>query len=101
MDDTGRQKHYYVNESVGIACGMFITALHTMGLATLPHTPNPMGFLTKILERPSSERPHILFPVGYPEDGPTAVYWHTSSWAPAVQADAEVPPRRTSASDRL
>ncbi|MDA3629458.1 nitroreductase family protein [Saccharopolyspora oryzae] len=66
VDDTGRQKHYYVNESVGIACGMFITALHTMGLATLTHTPNPMGFLTKILERPSSERPYILFPIGYP-----------------------------------
>ncbi|RKT87687.1 Nitroreductase [Saccharopolyspora antimicrobica] len=68
VTDTGKQKHYYVNESVGIACGMFITALHTMGLATLTHTPNPMGFLTKLLERPSSERPYILFPVGYPAD---------------------------------
>ncbi|GAA2775777.1 nitroreductase family protein [Saccharopolyspora taberi] len=62
----GRQKHYYVNESVGIACGMFISSLHAMGLATLTHTPNPMGFLTKILERPSSERPYIVFPIGYP-----------------------------------
>ncbi|MEV0082779.1 nitroreductase family protein [Saccharopolyspora sp. NPDC050642] len=62
----GRQKHYYVNESVGIACGLFITALHTMGLATLTHTPNPMGFLTKILDRPTNERPYIVFPIGYP-----------------------------------
>ncbi|WP_010311584.1 oxidoreductase [Saccharopolyspora spinosa] len=54
---TGRQKHYYVNDSVGIACGMFVTALHTMDLAPLTHTPNPMGFLTKIPDRPSSEPP--------------------------------------------
>ena len=60
------RKNYYVNESVGIACGLFITALHTMGLATLTHTPNPMAFLSQILERPPTERPYILFPVGYP-----------------------------------
>ena len=62
------RKNYYVNESVGIACGLFIAALHTMGLATLTHTPNPMGFLTEILQRPATERPYILFPVGYPAD---------------------------------
>ncbi|WP_214326102.1 nitroreductase family protein [Nonomuraea sediminis] len=63
--DGTRVKHYYVNESVGIACGLFITALHTMGLSTLTHTPNPMAFLSDICERPPSERPYILFPVGY------------------------------------
>jgi nitroreductase len=60
------RKHYYVKESVGLACGMFIAALHHMGLATLTHTPSPMGFLGQILGRPKHERPYILFPVGYP-----------------------------------
>jgi iodotyrosine deiodinase len=69
LDDEGRkQKNYYVKESVGIACGFFITALHHMGLATLPHTPSPMRFLGKILGRPKNEKPYILFPVGYPAD---------------------------------
>ncbi|SFP90573.1 nitroreductase family protein [Amycolatopsis rubida] len=66
LPDGSLRKNYYVNESVGIACGMFITALHTMGLATLTHTPNPMGFLSEVFERPVTERPYILFPVGYP-----------------------------------
>lgn len=66
MLDGHLRKNYYVNESVGIACGIFITALHTMGLATLTHTPNPMGFLTDIFARPATERPYILFPIGYP-----------------------------------
>ena len=66
MPDGTLRKNYYVNESVGIACGLFIASLHTMGLATLTHTPNPMGFLTDILDRPATERPYILFPVGYP-----------------------------------
>ncbi len=64
--DGRMRKNYYVNESVGIACGLFIAALHTMGLATLTHTPNPMTFLNEVLRRPSNERPFILFPVGYP-----------------------------------
>ena len=64
-----KQKNYYVKESVGLACGMFIAALHHMGLATLTHTPSPMGFLTKILGRPSNERPFLLFPVGFPAEG--------------------------------
>ena len=55
-----------VQESVGMACGFFITALHYMGLHTLTHTPSPMGFLSEILKRPENERPYILFPVGYP-----------------------------------
>jgi nitroreductase len=66
LSDGSLRKNYYVNESVGIACGFFIAALHAMGLATLTHTPNPMGFLGEILGRPSTERPYILFPVGYP-----------------------------------
>lgn len=66
--DGSLRKNYYVNESVGIACGLFITALHEMGLATLTHTPNPMIFLTELFGRPATERPYILFPVGYPAD---------------------------------
>lgn len=64
--DGSKKKHYYVKESVGIAAGMFIASLHEMGLATLTHTPSPMGFLSDILGRPANERPYILFPVGYP-----------------------------------
>ncbi len=62
------KKHYYARESVGIACGTFISAIHRMGLATLTHTPSPMGFLREILERPTNERPFALLPVGYPAD---------------------------------
>jgi iodotyrosine deiodinase len=64
--DGARSHNYYVKESVGIACGMFITALHRIGLVTLTHTPSPMAFLSRVLERPDNERPFILFPVGYP-----------------------------------
>jgi nitroreductase len=64
--DGSKLTNYYVNESVGIACGLFIAALHNMGLATLTHTPQPMRFLSAILDRPSNERPFILFPIGYP-----------------------------------
>jgi len=66
LPDGSVRKNYYVNESVGIACGLFIASLHAMGLATLTHTPNPMAFLSEILQRPSTERPYILFPVGRP-----------------------------------
>jgi len=62
-------KHYYVNESVGIATGMLLAALHHAGLATLTHTPSPMGFLQKILGRPDHERAYMLIAVGYPKDG--------------------------------
>ncbi len=65
-EDGSKLTNYYVNESVGIACGLFIAAIHQMGLATLTHTPQPMRFLTRILDRPDNERPYILFPVGYP-----------------------------------
>jgi nitroreductase len=64
--DGRKRKNYYPKESVGIACGLFIAALHHMGLATLTHTPSPMAFLSRILNRPPNEKPFILFPVGYP-----------------------------------
>jgi nitroreductase len=66
--DAGLKKHYYVNESVGIATGILLSALQNMGLATLTHTPSPMNFLQKILNRPSNEKPYLLIPVGYPSD---------------------------------
>ena len=76
---TKKVKHYYAMESVGIACGFLLAALHWMGLATLTHTPSPMGFLSRILNRPPNEKPYLLIPVGYPS------------------ADAEVPdiPKKT------
>ena len=64
-----KRTHYYVKESVGIAAGMFVTAIHQMGLATLPHTPSPMAFLRRLLDRPESERPFVMFPVGHPLPG--------------------------------
>lgn len=64
-----KEKHYYVKESVGIATGMLITALHQSGLATLTHTPSPMGFLNEIMQRPAHEKPFLLLVVGYPEEG--------------------------------
>jgi iodotyrosine deiodinase len=63
-----KEKHYYVQESVGIACGFLIAAIHESGLATLTHTPSPMNFLKKILNRPDNERPFLLLPVGFPAD---------------------------------
>jgi iodotyrosine deiodinase len=61
-----KHKNYYVQESVGIACGFFLAAVHHAGLVSLTHTPSPMDFLTKILGRPDNERPFLLMPVGYP-----------------------------------
>jgi iodotyrosine deiodinase len=66
--DGSRVKHYYVPESVGIASGFLIAALHTAGLATLTHTPSPMGFLNTICGRPDSEKAYILLVAGYPAD---------------------------------
>jgi len=60
--------NYYVNESVGIACGLFIAALHEMGLVTLTHTPSPMKFLNELLDRPDNERPFLVLVVGYPDE---------------------------------
>ena len=65
--EAGQKKNnYYVNESVGIATGILLAAIHNAGLAALTHTPSPMNFLTKILGRPSNERPFLLIPVGFP-----------------------------------
>jgi nitroreductase len=66
--DGSKTKHYYVQESVGIATGLLIAALHHAGLATLTHTPSPMKFLNTILERPTHERPFLLLVVGYPAE---------------------------------
>ena len=66
LPDGRRLKNYYVDESVGIACGMLIAAIHHMGLCTLTHTPSPMGFLSELLGRPDNERPYLLMPVGFP-----------------------------------
>ncbi|MGB0881547.1 MAG: nitroreductase family protein [Vicingaceae bacterium] len=63
--DEEKRNNYYVNESIGIACGMLISAIHNAGLVTLTHTPSPMNFLTKILKRPANERPYLLLPIGY------------------------------------
>lgn len=72
LDDQGqRVKHYYVNESVGIAAGMLITAIHNAGLVTLTHTPSPMNFLERLLNRPSNEKAFLLLPVGYPANEAT------------------------------
>ena len=70
LDENGsRRTYYYTQESVGIAAGFFIAAVHHMGLVTLTHTPNPMGFLGTLLERPSNEKAFLILPVGYPADG--------------------------------
>lgn len=69
--DGGKRKHYYVRESVGIAVGFLIAALHDAGLATLTHAPSPMGFLKEILARPDGERPFLVIPVGYPAEDAT------------------------------
>ena len=69
LDENGAErhiKHYYAGESVGLACGFLLAALHIAGLATLTHTPSPMGFLAGILGRPKNEKPFLLIPVGFP-----------------------------------
>ena len=66
--DGTRVRHYYTQESVGIATGMLITALHNAGLASLTHTPSPMGFLREVLHRPKSEKPFLILVVGYPAE---------------------------------
>ena len=71
LPDGAKRKNYYVTESVGIATGMLITALHHAGLASLTHTPSPMAFLNKILKRPANERPFLVLVAGYPAEGTT------------------------------
>ena len=67
--DKVKRKHYYVDESVGIAVGLLLATLHLAGLATLTHTPSPMGFLRQLLGRPDHERAFVVIPVGYPAAG--------------------------------
>lgn len=69
IDDKGKKRqNYYVTESCGIACGFLLTAIHHAGLVALTHTPSPMNFLSKILNRPENEKPYLLIPVGYPAE---------------------------------
>jgi iodotyrosine deiodinase len=68
LPDGRKRNNYYVNESVGLACGFLLTAIHHAGLVALTHTPSPMNFLTTILNRPENERPFLLIPVGYPHE---------------------------------
>jgi nitroreductase len=68
LPDGRKRKHYYASESVGIATGFLIAALHLAGVATLTHTPSPMGFLNKLLERPPNEKPFLLLVAGYPAE---------------------------------
>ncbi len=69
FDENGNKiNNYYVNESVGIACGMLISAIHEVGLVTLTHTPSPMNFLSKVLKRPKNERAFLILPVGYAKE---------------------------------
>ena len=71
IEEDGQTQNYYVNESVGIACGMLITTLHEAGLSTLTHTPSPMGFLRKICGRPDHEKPLMIVVAGLPSDDAT------------------------------
>jgi iodotyrosine deiodinase len=66
LPDGNKRTNYYVNESVGLACGFLLAAIHHAGLVALTHTPSPMNFLTALLKRPENERPFLLIPVGYP-----------------------------------
>jgi iodotyrosine deiodinase len=70
-DEGTRRTNYYVNESVGIACGLLLAAIHQAGLVALTHTPSPMEFLTRLLNRPANEKPFLLIPIGYPAVGAT------------------------------
>lgn len=69
LEGDEKHKNYYVNESVGLAAGFLIAAIHQAGLSCLTHTPSPMNFLQRILGRPENERPFLLLPVGYPAPG--------------------------------
>jgi nitroreductase len=87
LPDGRHESNYYVMESVGLACGLFIAAIHVAGLVTLPHTPSPMGFLAEILRRPRNEKPYILFPVGYPAAGARVPDIERKPLAEVVQDD--------------
>ncbi len=67
LENGSGSKNYYVHESVGLACGILITAIHNAGLVALTHTPSPMNFLQTLLKRPFNEKPFLLIPIGFPE----------------------------------
>jgi iodotyrosine deiodinase len=92
-----RVKNYYVDESVGIAAGLFITAIHHMGLCTLTHTPSPMGFLSALLGRPQNETPVLLLPIGYPAADATVPRLTRKSLAALVQWNQGAPPATAAA----
>ena len=71
MSDGKKRQNYYVTESVGLACGFLLLAIHHAGLVALTHTPSPMNFLAKILSRPENEKPFLLIPIGYPAENTT------------------------------
>lgn len=68
FENGDKSKNYYVNESVGLATGMLIAAIQNAGLVSLTHTPSPLNFLAKVLQRPENEKPYLLIPVGYPKE---------------------------------
>lgn len=75
LPDGSKRNNYYVSESVGLACGFLLAAIHHAGLVALTHTPSPMNFLTTLLRRPANEKPYLLIPVGYP---------HPDTWVPKL-----------------
>lgn len=90
LRDGRRIKHYYVRESVGIAVGVLLASLTHAGLATLTHTPSPMGFLVRILKRPPNERPYVIIPIGHPSDDATVP---DIARKPLEEVLVELPPR--------
>ena len=81
----GRRKNYYVNESVGIACGFLLMALQNAGLVSLTHTPSPMGFLERILKRPKNEKAYLLIPVGFPSENAEVPILNKKSYNRSVE----------------
>ena len=81
----GKRKNYYVNESVGIACGFLLMALQNAGLVSLTHTPSPMGFLERILKRPKNEKAYLLIPVGFPAESAEVPLLNKKSYNRSVE----------------
>ena len=81
----GKRKNYYVNESVGIACGFLLMALQNAGLVSLAHTPSPMGFLERILKRPKNEKAYLLIPVGFPAENAEVPILNKKSYNRSVE----------------
>ena len=81
----GKRKNYYVNESVGIACGFLLMALQNAGLVSLTHTPSPMGFLERILKRPKNEKAYLLIPIGFPAENAEVPILNKKSYNRSVE----------------